>query len=72
MPGRPLEVRNAYCAHEAAEQILGFRNTTSLREGVKAMVRWAREVGPREPAYLPDSLEIGSDHAPATWREQLI
>ncbi len=72
MPGRPLEVRNAYCAHEAAEQILGFRNTTSLREGVKAMVHWAREVGPREPAYLPDSLEIGSDHAPATWREQLI
>ena len=72
MPGRPLEVRNAYCAHEAAEQILGFRNTTSLREGVKAMVQWAREVGPREPTYLPESLEIGSDHAPATWREQLI
>ena len=44
MPGRPLEVRNAYCAHEAAEQILGFRNTTTLREGVEAMVRWAREV----------------------------
>ena len=72
MPGRPLEVRNAYCAHEAAEQILGFRNTTTLREGVEAMVRWAREVGAREPTYLPDSLEIGSERAPATWREQLI
>lgn len=72
MPGRPLEVKNAYCAHEAAEQILGFRNTTTLRQGVEAMVRWAREVGPREPAYLPNSLEIGSQHAPATWREQLI
>ncbi len=72
MPGRPLEVRNAYCAHDAAEEILGFGNTTTLRQGVEAMVRWAREVGAREPTYLPDSLEIGSERAPATWREQLI
>ena len=72
MQARPLEVKNAYCAHDAAEQILGFRNATTLREGVEAMVRWARSVGPREPAYLPNSLEIGSEHAPATWREQLI
>ena len=72
MQARPLEVKNAYCAHDAAEQILGFRNVTSLRAGVEAMVRWARSVGPREPAYLPNSLEIGSEHAPATWREQLI
>ena len=33
MPARPLEVKNAYCAHDAAEEILGLRNTTSLREG---------------------------------------
>lgn len=72
LPGRPLEVKNAYCSHEAAEEILGFKNTTSLRAGVEAMVRWAREVGAREPAYLPKSLEIGTDLAPATWREQLI
>ena len=72
MPARPLEVKNAYCAHDAAEQILGFRNVTSLRAGVEAMVRWARSVGPREPVYLPNSLEIGRERAPATWREQLI
>ena len=72
MPGRPLEVKNAYCAHDAAERVLGFCNMTSLRQGVAAMVQWARSVGPREPAYLPNSLEIGSQHAPATWREQLI
>ena len=72
LPARPLEVKNAYCAHDAAEQILGFRNVTSLRAGVEAMVRWARTVGPREPAYLPNSLEIGRERAPATWREQLI
>lgn len=72
MPGRPLEVRNAYCAHDAAEEILGFENRTTLRAGVEAMVRWARMVGPREPVYLPDSLEIGREYAPSTWREQLI
>jgi len=72
MPARPLEVKNAYCSHEAAEKMLGFENTTSLRDGVASMVRWARKVGAREPAYLPDSLEIGTDRAPATWREQLI
>ena len=72
MPARPLEVKNAYCAHAAAERILGFRNRTTLREGVEAMVRWAREVGAREPAYLPNSLEIGSDRAPPTWSQQLI
>ena len=72
LPARPLEVKNAYCAHDAAEQILGFRNTTTLRAGVEAMVRWAREVGSREPTYLPNSLEVGRERAPATWREQLI
>ncbi len=72
MPARPLEVKNAYCAHDAVEQILGFRNATTLRQGVEAMVAWAREFGAREPAYLPNSLEIGADHAPATWRERLI
>ncbi|MCY3959008.1 MAG: NAD-dependent epimerase/dehydratase family protein [Chloroflexi bacterium] len=72
LPPRPLEVKNAYCTHDAAEQVLGFRNVTSLRAGVEAMVRWARTVGSREPVYLPNSLEIGSERAPATWRDQLI
>ncbi len=72
LPPRPLEVKNAYCSHAAAERRLGFVNATTLRAGVQAMVHWARTTGPREPAYLPNNLEIGADRAPATWVEKLI
>ena len=72
LPDRPLEVKNAFCSHEAAERILGFKNVTTLRKGLESMVSWARDIGAQDPIYLSDSLELGRDRAPATWRDQLI
>jgi len=72
VPDRPLEVKNAYCSHERAVEVLGFSNRMALQEGVDRMVRWAQEFGPQEPAYLSEQLEVGHDRAPVTWRERLI
>lgn len=72
LPDRPLEVKEAFCTIDKAERLLGFRTTISLRDGVREMIAWARELGPQQPQYLAQGLEIITDKTPATWRERLI
>ena len=67
---RPGEVKYAYCTCDKAEALLDYRTRTKLRDGIKKMVTWAKEVGPQKPTYrLP--LEI-TKNAPRVWTEQLI
>jgi UDP-glucose 4-epimerase len=72
LPDRPLEVKEAFCTIDKAERLLGFRTTITLREGVRQMIKWARELGPQQPQYRVDGLEIVTDKTPATWTEKLI
>jgi UDP-glucose 4-epimerase len=71
LPPRPKEVREMYCTSEKAEQILGYRTTIPLEEGIAKMIAWAKEIGPQQPSYL-SSLEIVNDATPATWKDKLI
>jgi UDP-glucose 4-epimerase len=67
---RPGEVKHAFCTCEKSEALLDYRTNTKLRDGIRRMVDWAREVGPQKPTYrLP--LEI-TKKAPKVWMEQLI
>jgi UDP-glucose 4-epimerase len=68
---RPQEVRTAICSADKARKLLGYRTRVSLVEGLKSMVQWIREHGPRPFEYhLP--IEIDSPLVPATWRDRLL
>lgn len=71
LPMRPLEVVNAWCTVDKAKEILGFKTTVDLGEGVKKMVTWARKLGPQKFRYL-DNLEVVTDKTPSTWVEKLM
>jgi UDP-glucose 4-epimerase len=68
---RPQEVRSATCSADKARRLLGYRTRVSLTDGLKSMVQWIRDHGPRPFAYhLP--IEIDSPLVPATWRDRLL
>ena len=71
LPDRPQEVKYAYCTDDKARSILGFKNTTPLKVGIKKMLDWAKKLGPQEFKYLED-LELASSKIPKTWEKKLI
>ena len=71
MPKRPVEVKHAFCTVDKAEQMLGYKTTVHLEEGIKKMVKWAKKLGPQETKYL-DDLEIENKQTPETWAKKLI
>jgi len=72
LPARPQEVKEAFCTVDEAERLLGYQTTVPLQEGLRRMLAWARELGPQEPRYLDDGLELMTGDVPATWRDRLI
>ena len=68
---RPREVKVATCSADKARRLLGYQTKVTLRDGLKSMVDWIREHGPKPFEYhLP--IEIDSPLVPATWRDRLI
>lgn len=70
-PDRPQEVKYAYCDHRKAKKLLKFEPKTNLREGVKIMIKWAKNRGPQPFAYLT-KLELDHPDTPKTWKAKLI
>ncbi len=71
LPDRPKEVENAFLSNHKARKLLNYAPKTSLREGLRQMLVWARAIGYEKPKYL-DSLELESANTPRTWKEKLI
>ena len=71
MPPRPLEVSDAWCTAEKAERLLGYKTSITLEDGIRKMIAWAREVGPKPFHYL-DNLELISSDTPTTWKDKLL
>lgn len=71
LPQRPQEVKNAWCDSKKAEDLLKYRTSTTLKEGLIKMIEWAKGIGFSEPKYL-DSLEIEKGDVPLTWKNKLI
>lgn len=71
LPPRPMEVKEAWCTIDKARNVLGYKATVGLKEGVKRMVAWAKRKGPQKFYYL-DDLELVNKNAPLTWVKRLI
>lgn len=71
LPIRPKEVVDAWCTVKKAEQILGYKTTVNLEEGVGKMIEWAKKKGPKKFKYM-DDLELDNKNTPLVWKKKLI
>ncbi len=60
------EVKHAYSTTEKSEQLLGFKDTIHLQEGLAKMAKWAKHVGPMEPIVW-ESYEL-EENIPEFWK----
>ena len=68
---RPQEVRDARCSADKARRLLNYQTQVSLADGLRSMIQWIREHGPKPFEYhLP--IEIDSPLVPKTWRDRLL
>ena len=68
---RPQEVEFANCSANKARRLLNYQPKVSLDEGLKELVLWISNKGPKQFVYhLP--IEINNKSTPKTWTEQLI
>ena len=71
LPGRPQEVFHANCSADLARNLLGYRTTTSVEQGLESLIGWIQEKGIRAFSYhLP--LEFSTENTPKTWTEKLM
>ncbi|PIT92431.1 MAG: epimerase [Candidatus Harrisonbacteria bacterium CG10_big_fil_rev_8_21_14_0_10_42_17] len=71
LPDRPLEVRIATCSADKARNMLGYKTTRSLNEGIADMIAWIEKRGVKKFEYhLP--LEIISEKTPKSWKEKMF
>jgi len=68
---RPGEVFKAYCNHDKAERITGFKNNTKIEDAIEEMWDYFKKKGPRKFEYVKD-FEIDSPKIPITWRKKLF
>jgi UDP-glucose 4-epimerase len=61
-----FEVKHAYCTTEKSERLLGFKDRTSLSEGLHKMATWAKSVGPMQPIVW-DGYEV-TEKLPVFWQ----
>lgn len=71
VPGPPRQVRVATCSADKARRLLGYEPKVKLEDGLRQMVAWIKERGPRPFRYHLD-LEIGGENTPPTWRDRLM
>lgn len=70
-PERPQEVKVATCSANKAREILRYRTTVNLENGLTKLASWIAENGPKEFDYhIP--VEIDSDLTPKTWTQKQI
>lgn len=72
-PGRPSEVHQAYCLGARTEEVLGYKTQWDLDSGLRELIAWIRERGPREFEYhLPLEITNSPLQTPRTWAERLM
>ena len=68
--GRPREVKYATCSSDKARDLLGYKTTYTLDRGLREMIDWIKEKGPKPFNYhLPIEIEKG---VPETWNKKLL
>jgi UDP-glucose 4-epimerase len=71
MPGRPQEVKHANCSADKARELLGYKTSTTLDNGLTELVKWIQKKGTKQFSYhLP--LEFVTEKTPKTWTDRLM
>ena len=71
MPGRPQEVFHANCSANKARELLDYKTSTSLRDGLAELADWIKKQGVKPFNYhLP--IEFTTPRTPRTWTEKLM
>lgn len=71
MPGRPQEVKHANCSANKAREILGYKTSTTLEEGLTELANWIKDKGAKPFNYhLP--IEFITEKTPKTWTDKLM
>jgi UDP-glucose 4-epimerase len=68
---RPQEVKFATCSADLARQILGYKTTVDINIGLKQLIDYIKEAGPKQFEYAMP-LEILSSTTPETWSKRII
>ena len=71
LPNRPQEVKFAYSKHDRLRKLTGYKAKTSLEDGIREMIVWAKSMGPQKFVYL-DAMDLTNDATPKTWRNKLL
>ena len=71
MPERPKEVFYATCSSSKASELLYYKTSTTLEEGLKELVNWIQLTGIKPFDYhLP--IEFTNSTTPRTWTEKIF
>jgi UDP-glucose 4-epimerase len=71
VPDRPQEVKEATCSADKARRLLGYKTEYDLDRGLREMIEWIKQRGPKPFRYHLD-LEIVTDKTPRTWKDRLF
>ena len=65
---RPQEVKEAVADHALAKKYLGYKDKTTLSQGIKSTWDYAKKLGPQE--YKFDEIELDSPLLPKNWKRK--
>jgi UDP-glucose 4-epimerase len=69
-PPRPHEVKRAVCSSDKIRDVFGYNPTVSLEDGIRSIVEYIQERGPKPFEYhIPLELSNRPD-TPKTWKEK--
>ena len=68
---RPQDVKVATCSSDKARKLLDYKTSTTLDEGLRRMISYVKNRGPRPFKYHID-VEISNSLTPKTWEEKLF
>ena len=71
VPGRPQEVKDANCSADLARQLLNYKTSMSLEQGLLELIEYIKKSGVKQFNYhLP--LEFITEKTPTTWTQKTI
>ena len=70
-PGRPQEVKHATCSADKARELLNYKTSTSLEDGIKKTFEYIKNRGTKPFDYNIE-IEIKNELTPKTWTQKEI
>lgn len=72
LPSRPKEIKYATCDATKARDVLGYKTSTTLIDGIRSTIEYIKSRGAKPFDYSNYPLEIVNKYTPKTWSERLM